>query len=53
MVPERNEQGEVETVLAIARDITELKKPSSRQLSREEKYHSLVENTPDVISRVE
>ena len=26
MVPERNEQGEVETVLAIARDITELKK---------------------------
>lgn len=26
MVPERNEQGEVETVLAIARDITELKR---------------------------
>ncbi len=26
MVPERNERGEVETVLAIARDITELKK---------------------------
>lgn len=33
MVPERNEVGEVETVLAIARDITELKKAEEELIS--------------------
>jgi PAS domain S-box-containing protein len=33
MVPERNEKGEVETVLAIARDITELKKAEEELLA--------------------
>jgi PAS domain S-box-containing protein len=51
MVPERNERGEVETVLAIARDITELKKAEQQIIEQEEKYRSLVEHTPDVISR--
>lgn len=33
MVPERNEKGEVETVLAIARDITELKKAEKQLIA--------------------
>src|SRR6185369_16301368 len=64
MVPERNERGEVETVLAIARDITELKKAQDElialkdELARKatDKYQTLFNSIDEgfcIIERVE
>ena len=64
MVPERNEQGDVETVLAIARDITELKRAEEElvalkdELARKatDKYQTLFNSIDEgfcIIERVE
>ncbi|HEV8508360.1 MAG TPA: PAS domain S-box protein [Chitinophagaceae bacterium] len=47
MVPERNEQGQVETVLAIARDITEMRKAESALRESTELLNGIM-NAPNV-----
>jgi len=47
MVPERNESGEVETVLAIARDITEIKRAETALRESTELLHGIM-NAPSI-----
>lgn len=51
LVPERDSGGQVITVLAIARDITELKRMESLLEQREREFRALVENLPDPLFR--
>lgn len=51
LVPERNENGDIETVLCITRDITSLKQAEMELEQRERRYRTLAENSPDVIMR--
>lgn len=51
LIPELNEQGEVFSVLAIARDITELKQAEFLHKAKERELFTLVENSPDIIVR--
>ncbi|HEY9596309.1 MAG TPA: PAS domain S-box protein, partial [Cyanophyceae cyanobacterium] len=44
LVPERNQQGEVQTILGISRDITNLKHVESALRESEEKFRQLAEN---------
>ena len=50
IVPERNEEGEVETVLSIARDITEYKKANEQIREQTHYIKRITETVPDMIS---
>jgi len=50
-VPEKDESGNVVSVLGIARDITERKRMEDEILYRERKYRTLAENSPNLIIR--
>ncbi|WP_187806029.1 EAL domain-containing protein [Aquipseudomonas alcaligenes] len=50
-VPERTADGEVATVLAVGRDITEQRQSKEALQIREQEFRTLVENSPDVIIR--
>ena len=49
--PEFNEQGEVESVLVISTDVTQLKKTELAMRENEKRFRSLAENSPDLITR--
>lgn len=51
VVPELGDDGEVQSVLAISRDITELKLMHERLSAREQEFRALAENSPDSIVR--
>ena len=51
IVPERAADGEVISVLAVGRDITELHRAEQELRIREQEFRTLVENSPDVIVR--
>ncbi|MFJ2363510.1 EAL domain-containing protein [Pseudomonas sp. NPDC087697] len=51
IVPERAADGEVISVLAAGRDITELRRAEQALRIREQEFRTLVENSPDVIVR--
>lgn len=49
--PEFNEHGEIESVLVISTDITQLKKTELAMRENEKRFRSLAENSPDLITR--
>ncbi|HUE90572.1 bifunctional diguanylate cyclase/phosphodiesterase [Pseudomonas sp.] len=51
IVPERTGDGEVACVLAVGRDITNLRRAEQELRIREQEFRTLVENSPDVIVR--
>lgn len=51
LVPERGADGEVVSVLAVGRDITQLRRIEQELRVREEGFRTLAENSPDVIVR--
>ena len=51
IVPERAADGEVISVLAVGRNITELRRAEQELRSREQEFRTLAENSPDVIVR--
>ncbi|MGX9566257.1 sensor domain-containing protein [Pseudomonas sp. CFBP 5748] len=51
LVPERGSDGEVISVLAVGRDITQLRRAEQELRVREQEFRTLVENSPDVIIR--
>lgn len=51
LVPERTSAGEVVSVLAVGRDITEQRQSKEALRKREQEFRTLVENSPDVIVR--
>lgn len=51
IVPERVGSGEVVSVLAVGRDITQLRRTEQELRIREQEFRTLVENSPDVIVR--
>ena len=51
IVPERAAKGEVISVLAVGRDITELRRAEQELRLKEQEFRTLVENSPDVIVR--
>jgi diguanylate cyclase (GGDEF)-like protein/PAS domain S-box-containing protein len=51
IVPERAADGEVISVLAVGRDITELRRAEQELRTREQEFRTLAENSPDVIVR--
>jgi two-component system, cell cycle sensor histidine kinase and response regulator CckA len=48
-VPEKNDMGEVETLLSVARDITELRRAIRALKESENKYATLVKNAKDAV----
>lgn len=52
-VAERGAQGEIVGVLAIGRDITERKKAEFKLHASEQMFRAIVENTPDIIVRLD
>lgn len=51
MMPERNHAGQVETVLAVGRDVTERKLLERRLYESEERYRAIVESQIDLVCR--
>jgi diguanylate cyclase (GGDEF)-like protein/PAS domain S-box-containing protein len=51
IVPEQAAGGEVVSVLAVGRDITQLRRTKKKLRIREQEFRTLVENSPDVIVR--
>lgn len=51
LVPELGADGEVVSVLAVGRDITQLRRAEQELRVREQEFRTLVENSPDVIVR--
>lgn len=51
--PERDEQGRVRGLIAAARDISRLREAEERLQRREREFKMLVENSPDIISRID
>ncbi|WP_434702669.1 EAL domain-containing protein [Pseudomonas sp. Z1-12] len=51
LVPERGGDGEVIGVLAVGRDISQLRRVEQELRAREQDFRTLVENSPDVIVR--
>ena len=51
IVPERDAEGQITSVLTIGRDITERKRMEEALAARELEFHSLAENSLDVIVR--
>lgn len=51
IVPERDEDGSIVSVLAIGRDITERKRIEEALVAREQESRTLIENTLDTIAR--
>lgn len=49
--PEFNERGEVESILVISTDVTQLKKAQLSMKDNEKRFRSLAENSPDLITR--
>lgn len=52
-VPERGEHGEVRGVIAAVNDVTRLRRAEEQLLRREIEFKTLVENSPDIISRID
>lgn len=52
LVPECDEYGNVKTVMTSARDITEHKRATAALMESEERYRGLVDNSPDIIYRL-
>lgn len=50
-IPEFDKNGKVSSVLAISRNITELKRTEQLLKTKEREYRTLVENSPEFISR--
>lgn len=49
LVPEFDEEGQVVTVLSVARDITERKQTENTLIQSEERIRTITENAPDII----
>jgi PAS domain S-box-containing protein len=52
-VPERDEQGHVRGLIAAISDITKLRTMEEQLHRREREFKTLVENSPDIISRID
>jgi len=52
VIPERNENGKVETLLAVTRDITERKYHEEALAESEKKYKALIDNSPYAIAEI-
>ncbi|WP_198358777.1 PAS domain-containing hybrid sensor histidine kinase/response regulator [Noviherbaspirillum autotrophicum] len=52
-VPERDEHGAVRGVVAAVNDVTRLRRAEEQLLRREIEFKTLVENSPDIISRID
>ncbi|MGE5652036.1 MAG: PAS domain-containing protein [Bacillota bacterium] len=52
-VPERDEHGAVRGVVAAVNDMTRLRRTEERLIRREIEFKTLVENSPDIISRID
>ncbi|MBT8490741.1 MAG: PAS domain S-box protein [Deltaproteobacteria bacterium] len=52
LVPECDDHGNVKTVMTSARDISEFKRATAAFLESEERYRSLVDDSPDIIYRL-
>jgi len=52
-VPERDEYGEVRGVVAAVSDVTRLRNTEERLHRREMEFKTLIENSPDIISRID
>ncbi|WP_428739320.1 PAS domain-containing protein [Sulfurimonas sp.] len=51
IIPEKDEHGEVKSLLVIGRDLTELKHKERFLMEKEQLFRTLVENSPDAIVR--
>lgn len=51
IIPEFNSEGQVETVLTIARDISSAKEAEDVRFRCSQEFHTVVENSPDMIIR--
>jgi diguanylate cyclase (GGDEF)-like protein/PAS domain S-box-containing protein len=51
LIPERDDRGQVASVLAIGRDVTERKHVETILAEREREFRTLVEHSPDIIIR--
>ena len=51
--PERDEQGSVRGLIAAVRDVSRLREAEERLQRREREFKMLVENSPDIISRID
>jgi diguanylate cyclase (GGDEF)-like protein/PAS domain S-box-containing protein len=51
LIPERDDAGEIVSVLAIGCDVTERKRVETMLAEREREYRTLVEHSPDIIIR--
>jgi two-component system cell cycle sensor histidine kinase/response regulator CckA len=52
IVPEYDDHGNVKTVMTSARDISKFKHATAALMESEERYRSLVDNSPDIIYRL-
>jgi PAS domain S-box-containing protein len=52
-IPERNDNGEVTGLIAAISDVTQLRMTEERLHRHEREFKTLVENSPDIISRID